>query len=472
MFNKLERYLLEAEGKNKEELPLDNPYREIGFDKDKKRLGWLRVIPFVKIRECLEDIFAVIESKENFIFVGMGGSINGIKPLLTLFKRHSLYVLDNLDPLALEEIIKKINNIDKTLVILISKSGSTRETQLLGLTLSELFKENWQEHFLWLTDSGSFKKLDSLGWVKVKKFLIQFDGQVDTGGRFSSPSTLIFLFPLFLLLGRDFQKLKEIYQTYLSLQKEIRKRAFSLAREYGKKPAYFLPMVKEEIREVMSSWLYQIFQESLGGKRENFPAKTIISHEPGDDMFLEIKLDLQIDNPVVYLMSQMYFFQVFLAFYSAFWEINFVNQDFVEKYKSQMRELEKKEIEEMRWLNLEEIINQVRKRLKESFLFIDIIFYFHPESRVISKIKDAFSQAFTGKRIIMGIGSDWNHHSYQAAVQDKNTFYVFLLSSSYKNKLPFISGQTLKNNIATLKLIAKATHFTLKDKSLLFTLSL
>ncbi|MBU0897018.1 MAG: hypothetical protein KKB76_05300 [Candidatus Omnitrophica bacterium] len=49
--NELERYLFEAEGKDKSELSLENPYREIGFDGEKKRLGWVRNIPFLKIKQ-------------------------------------------------------------------------------------------------------------------------------------------------------------------------------------------------------------------------------------------------------------------------------------------------------------------------------------------------------------------------------------------------------------------------------------
>ena len=49
----LEKKLLEATGKNQELLSSDNPYREIGFDGGKKRLGWVRVTPYKKIEGVL-----------------------------------------------------------------------------------------------------------------------------------------------------------------------------------------------------------------------------------------------------------------------------------------------------------------------------------------------------------------------------------------------------------------------------------
>ncbi|MDD5195719.1 MAG: hypothetical protein PHQ96_08630, partial [Candidatus Omnitrophica bacterium] len=207
----LEQYLLEAVGKTQNELPPDNPYRESGFDGDKKRLGWLKVTPFSKIKEALTRLQEILEGKDCFIFTGIGGSANGIKALLSLFKGAPLYILDSLDPAALKALTLKIKNIDRTLVIPISKSGSTSETQLLSCALKELFGNGWKNHFLWLVDPPAFEKLDTLGWSGAKKIPIQFDEDTDIGGRFSCPHTLIFFLPLFLLLKKDFAQLQRIY---------------------------------------------------------------------------------------------------------------------------------------------------------------------------------------------------------------------------------------------------------------------
>ena len=42
----LEKYLLEAAGIEKEGLSSDNPYKSLGFDENKKRLGWVNSVPF------------------------------------------------------------------------------------------------------------------------------------------------------------------------------------------------------------------------------------------------------------------------------------------------------------------------------------------------------------------------------------------------------------------------------------------
>jgi hypothetical protein len=473
MFSQLDKYLLSAQGKRPEEIPLDNPYREFGFDKDKNRLGWLRVLPFSVIKEAFKKLSSILEGKEIFIFVGMGGSINGIKALLPLFKKCPLYTLDSLDPQAIKDILEKIKGkTDKTLVVAISKSGTTQETQLLAYSLRQLYDKDWQEHFLWLADNIAFAKLGSLGWQQAAKVPIQFDAESDIGGRFSSPHTLIFFLPLFILLNRDFEKLRSIYEAYLVLQPQIRQQAYSFAeKNKDNESGYFFPQVKGNFSDKFSSWIVQVFQESLGSKKESFAVKTSCSPRTADSSFSPLSLDLKIKDPVVSLIAQMYFFQAFIAFYAAFKKVNFVDQDFVEKYKEQMRRLISQKGSDIETLSLKEIIEEVKKRVLQKQKFIEVVLYFYLSGEEAAIIAEAFNKRFKDKKVFVFAGSDWNHHSYQAAFSDKNTFYVLLPSSYYISQADPISKEALLKNAETLKLISQATYLTLKDKAVLFSLS-
>ncbi|MCP4652496.1 MAG: hypothetical protein GY858_03815 [Candidatus Omnitrophica bacterium] len=462
--------LIEAEGVCQQDLSESNPYRLLGFDGDKKRLGWMRVIEFSQIKEKLQSISKITDKFDNFIFVGMGGSVNGMKPLFSMLKGSNLYALDSLDPAAVEEIIKSIGDFSKTLIIPITKSGTTKETQAISATLRDLIGENWKNQFLWLADPESFTKIDSFGWETTEKTTIQFDGQNDIGGRFSCPHTLIFMLPLMLLLKKDLAKVEEIYNTYLSHRRQILQQAVSLANKHkGLDPAYFFPEVSKDLQLVFESWLYQLFQESLGSKKDNLAVKTIVCREGNDGMFVPIKLDINISDPTAYLMCQMFFFQVFVALYAGLGELNFVNQDFVEKYKSQMRKLEGEKVDGIAAKSLEEVIEST-KSVAEKYKFIDIVLYFHPCDGEVAAIKNSFKNAFADKRIIVVVGSDWNHHSYQATSGDKETFFLFLLAADYKTSVEPINKQILENNIESLKIIGKATYLTLEDKSLFLAL--
>jgi hypothetical protein len=381
-----------------------------------------------------------------------------------------LYTLDSLDPEAIKDILEKIKDIEKTLVIPISKSGTTQETQLLSHTLKQLFGASWQRHFLWLSDPTAFEKLDSLGWQGVSKLAIQFDEDTDIGGRFSSPHTLIFFLPLFILLNKDFQALENIYNAYVSLQGAIRAQAYALAERYkDAKQAYFFPTIAGGFNERLSSWIVQLFQESLGSKDSRLAVKTRCAEEK-NDLFKPLELKIEIDNPVVSLIAKMYFFEVFIAFYSAFKKINFVDQDFVEKYKDQMRKLKEQTVSDIPMADIAEIIAQVKDKIKPAHKFIEVVLYFYADKKTIIKINKLFAKNFKGKTIFVFVGSDWNHHSYQAAFGEKYTFYVLLPMHSYNAQVNRIEQAMLNKNIETLKLISYATYLTLKDKAVLFSL--
>jgi len=476
MEKSLEKYLIEGANTAKQELSSDNPYRDIGFDDGKERLGWVRTVPFSQIKASLESVAPLFEGKKSFVFVGMGGSINGIKPLLALFKDRPFYTVDNLDPRAIAEVVDRIENLEETMVISISKSGTTKETQLLSLTLREVFsnrlgKDSWINNFLWVSDSDSFEKLDSLGWKGVNKVSIQFDQASDIGGRFSVPHTLIFFLPMFLLLNKDFSKLQDCYNSFIKLKPRIHQKAYLASQECKDMPeAYFSPLITGGLGESFSSWVVQLFQESLGSKLKDLPVKTL-ANLAEDEIFFPLNPGLEIDNPLVSLISQMYFFQVFIAYYSAQRKINFVSQGFVEKYKQQMRMLEDRgqKATSGKEVNLEGAIAEVKKLIQPGHRFIEVVLYFYPRPETKESIRRALSQSLPESRTLVFVGSDWNHQSYQAAFGSEDTFYLLLTASSYESAVPDVSKNTLAKNIETLKVIAEATYLTIKDKSLLFS---
>ncbi|MCF7873397.1 MAG: hypothetical protein K9L84_02315 [Candidatus Omnitrophica bacterium] len=469
----LERYLLEAAGKARDEISSENPYREIAFDGESPRLGWVEPVNFGKIKSLLESILPLVSEKENFIFIGMGGSINGIKPLLSVFKQTNFFTLDNLDPKAINDILSQINNPSKTLVVAISKSGTTPETQLLAQTVKSYFTDQlgldkWSQNFLWLTDPESFEKLNRFGWSGVEKMPIQPNQCSDIGGRFSSPFTHIFILPLFLLLNQDFNKLEELYSQFINSKDKIRKSAYktmlSLGRDYD---FNFSPTLKGKWVKSFIPWIAQLFQESLGSKNLEKSVKTIVNFSgPG---FINLEADFGFSQPVLSIMAQMYFYQLFIAYLSGRWDINFVSQEFVEKYKKKMRLLEEKNetMTDLAEGNLDGLIAQIGKKIKNRQRFIELVFYFVPDQEFSLSVQRGLERKFSQKIVLTFVGSDWNHQCYQAAFADKNTFYGLICLSSYDHT-DFASRDKIDKNVKTLRHIALATYQTLSDKAVLY----
>jgi glucose-6-phosphate isomerase len=471
----LKKYLLDAASKEKTQISVDNPYREIAFDQGKARLGWVKPVNFSQIRSSLESILSLLENKKKFIFIGMGGSVNGIKPLLSVFGRDKIFTLDNLDPKAINDILAGIDSLEETLVITISKSGTTKETQLLSQTLRSYFSEKlgvdkWAKNFLWLTDPESFEKLDKKGWSSVEKMLIQFDGRSDVGGRFSSPLTNIFILPLFLFLNKDFDKLEQFYLQFISSQDKIINAAYNSVLSLSHEDDFnFSPHIGQNLVECFTPWLAQLFQESLGSKNVEKSVKTIVNFS--GSRFIKLKPNFNFREPVLSIMAQMYFYQLFIAYLAGRWNINFVNQEFVEKYKKKMSLLEQSDKKSDSPLsgNLASLAEQISKKIKDKHRFIEVVLYFVPDQEIISSIQKELEAKFDQKIILVFVGSDWNHQCYQAAFADKTTFYALIYLSSYQNT-KFIAKGRIDENLETLKRIALATYQTLLDKSILFVL--
>lgn len=151
-------------------------------------LGWIDVLPKIKARlDEIESFVADVRAAgyERVILAGMGGS--SLAPLVftECYPKGEgglkVDVLDSTDP----ETVSRIANagpLDKTLVIVASKSGSTAEPNAFSSYLYE--KIGKPENFVAITDPGS----PFIGVAEKKKFRKIFLNYPDIGGRFSALS--------------------------------------------------------------------------------------------------------------------------------------------------------------------------------------------------------------------------------------------------------------------------------------------
>ncbi|MFC1658798.1 GNAT family N-acetyltransferase [Candidatus Omnitrophota bacterium] len=470
--------LLQAAGKQtKEEIHESNLFREIGFEGKNSRLGWIIPPDWQDIQDNLEAFLEIAKDKEYFIFIGMGGSINTVKALIEILGRNSKYKVfayDQLDPAALDEISSQIDDWQKVLVVSISKSATTKETHVLSSNLREIFENkalDYQSHYLWLIDEGGYPKLAERGWEGVSNLPIQPDKHTDIGGRFTAPHTLIFFLPLLILLGKDIEQVKALYEQYLTLVDSLRKAADQKARQfYQDKSQYFGVKAAGALRQAMLTWIAQLIQESMGSKTDGFNPKTLVvsSQEELPKFFSLIETPAP-ENSVLAMMQTAYYLQVFVALLSYYYGINFVTQDQVEIYKKKMRELEEAEIPPAEEISLPELVQQIQNSLTKEHRFVEAVFYAHQSQEYIDYLQE-YLQRHLSQRVLVFIGSDWNHHSYQAASRNEDTLFVILTKKEFLNQVEGVKQETLGQNIKDLRVITYATYETIKDKAEYFAL--
>jgi hypothetical protein len=145
------------------------------------RLGWTRAVPasldlWPEWTRCAAG--AQRDGLDRVLVCGMGGS--GLAPavLARSFRRTSLDVLDSTDPTAVLDAERR-HPVDRTLFLIVSKSGSTVET----LAAYHYFAARARpEQFIAVTDPGS--PLEQL--ARERRFREVFPHPADVGGRYAA----------------------------------------------------------------------------------------------------------------------------------------------------------------------------------------------------------------------------------------------------------------------------------------------
>lgn len=263
---------------------------ELNSNKDKpgQNLQWMNLGYNEETIWYVKEYAALVENRfENILILGMGGSSLGAQAVceallpsywnyLTKEQRENfprIFFLDNIDPDQMTSILN-ILDLKKTLVNVVTKSGSTAEVMAQFMVLKDLMEKelgvDYRKNIIATTDKnvGILKQLsDQEGY---KTFYIPDD----VGGRFSVFSA-VGLLP-FALLGINIEEITQgIKDMDLALKNtDIH---FNIAAQNalihylmdikkGKKISVMMPY-SYKLR-LVADWYCQLWAESLGKERD------------------------------------------------------------------------------------------------------------------------------------------------------------------------------------------------------------
>ena len=154
-----------------------------GADED-RWLGWLDVVTRVRphVAELAAFAAAAAEQFDGFVLLGMGGSSLAPEVLTRAFGAAPFRVLDTTHPAAIRRLEAEVD-LERTLFLVSSKSGSTLETR----SHADYFWERCGgrgAQFAAITDPGS--ELERL--ATERGFRATFAGEPEIGGRYSALS--------------------------------------------------------------------------------------------------------------------------------------------------------------------------------------------------------------------------------------------------------------------------------------------
>ena len=219
--------------------------------------------------------------------IGMGGSILGAEAIYNFFKKNvkkDFYFLDDLDVSKIIEFKKKIR-INKTLFLVISKSGNTIET-LSNLFYLDILKKN-SKNIIIITE-----KKDNILYNISKKFNLFFvEHKNYIGGRYSVLSE-VGLIPAYFM-GLNIFNLRKNMLKYFSDNKILKDGSIKLTNILIQKKIPNIVFLNYSSKlEKFLYWAQQLIAESLGKKTDGFFPTT--SNVPKDHHSL---LQLYLEGP-------------------------------------------------------------------------------------------------------------------------------------------------------------------------------
>lgn len=211
------------------------------------------------------------------LLIGIGGSALGpqfvTQALGSRDDKLKIFFLDNTDPDGIQNVLTRIPDLSKTLSVVISKSGGTKETrngQLLAQAAYKAAGLNFSKHCVAVTGAGS--ELDAL--AVRDRWLKRFPMWDWVGGRTSELSA-VGLLPA-ALQGFDIEALLQGAREMDALTRgeELRSNPaallalmwFHLGNGRGLKDMVILPY-KDRL-ELFSRYLQQLVMESLGKEKD------------------------------------------------------------------------------------------------------------------------------------------------------------------------------------------------------------
>ncbi len=234
-----------------------------------------------------KDTLKKFKKYKTVVIIGMGGSILGSEAIYNLFYnkiKKKFYFLNDLNVNKILKLKKKIS-INKTLFLIISKSGNTTET-LSNFFYLDIIKKNSKNIII-----ISEKRNNTLFNIAKKFNLFFIEHKNYIGGRYSVLSE-VGLIPAYFM-GLNITKLrKNIIKNFLNNQ-ILKDASVKLANILTQKkiPNIVFLNYSSNLNKFLF-WAQQLIAESLGKKKQGF--FPIISNVPRDHHSL---LQLYLDGP-------------------------------------------------------------------------------------------------------------------------------------------------------------------------------
>ena len=238
--------------------------------RERETIGYYN-LPFQDTKALKQRLDSLHLTQKQIAVIGIGGSTLGTYAIYNFLKdskdlKKELHFLESTDPVALQSSLRKLD-LDDTLFIVISKSGSTIETVSVFKYILSIKKLD-SSNLLIITEDDS--KLNT--YAKAND-IESFEIPKDVGGRFSVLSN-VGLVPLHLA-GVDIDELlrgaKDKYDSFFNKDEAYQILMKKARTYYEYRDTYNINALfsYSQLLEGFNKWYVQLWGESLGKVDEN-----------------------------------------------------------------------------------------------------------------------------------------------------------------------------------------------------------
>jgi glucose-6-phosphate isomerase len=283
---------------------MQESYKKIVKEKKEGISGYFTLgcdsMPIMEDASLYATTNSFVKQSDTIVVIGIGGSSLGTKAINSIFKHRNkdakkMLFLENPDEIDLSEKLSSIKK-EKTLFIIVSKSGSTIETISIFKEIIKRFSLDFadgdKDQIITITDESSVLHQFS-DYYGIKSFIIP----ANVGGRFSVLSA-VGVVPLSIagydvksiLLGAD--TMSESF--FKAQENHILQKAAILTCHKKELPINVI-FSYANCLEDFTKWYVQLWGESLGkiDKQENHTGLTPIGHIGSVDQHSFLQLIMQ-----------------------------------------------------------------------------------------------------------------------------------------------------------------------------------
>lgn len=431
--------------------------------------SWGRVSP--ALRQTLGH--RVLRRCRHVLFLATGGWIHAAR--IAGHGAAHLSALDSLDPRVVAHTLRQAGPPDSLAVIAVSESRQTFETRALVGTVAAHLRaagRDPRDHVLWLSRCSAPVAGNSLDDDGLDRVDLELGGSETSGALFAAPSSLPFLLALALAHGED--TARALYGQFLARRGPWVGAAESAASRLelagDGRPIYL--RLGGGPPPAAVRFVLQLLRQSLGSKGLD-PQPALLAGVDGAPVNAQsIDLDAssgKVCRPLVRTMLQLDAAQHLIAALGWRWRLPFTTHDQVRRYKRRLPAWRSRLAPLPRAgagpeLDVEGLARHVRTWLTATAPpFVELVVY----GRLGRTTRDRLTRrlAAAGRRVTVFNGSEWNHHSFQAAVTERSTRYVLVDPWWAVPQVEGLAAEATAGLVEALRALARATHDCLIERS-------